>query len=117
MRFYRQSDRHFVDHFVGYDSRKVFNRSQPRPAGTSTKPATPKPPTVRRFIVGQLPNCAATNRAREEIATARAISRTSPRSELKRCETYKPWAANAAYHESSRMKPRIAFVTLTRSER
>src|SRR6266508_1419784 len=33
MRFYRQSDRHFVDHFVGYDSRKVFNRSQPGRAG------------------------------------------------------------------------------------
>src|SRR2546425_476404 len=28
LRFYRQSDCHFVNYFVGYDSRKIFNRSQ-----------------------------------------------------------------------------------------
>src|SRR2546425_10030068 len=33
MRFYRQGNRHFVDYFVGYDSRKVFNRSQAWRAG------------------------------------------------------------------------------------
>ncbi len=77
----------------------------------------PKIATVEALMVGHRPRFAATSKATEAISTARATSFSSLRSGLKRCETYKGCAAKAACQEMISKSPRMAFVTLIRSER